>query len=157
MLSQTLWQQTCSARRSGSQHAKPDALAANMFSQTLWQPLTMARCSGSQQAQPDALAATDARPDALAAGHATGAPRCYIGMPMGSCLLFADNCLFCEVQPLALPTKHEVEPYACKLGLGSSLGAEVNWCQVDTQQGNQVFIANQAKAVMTCSTIFTTF
>ena len=72
MLSQTLWQPTCSARRSGSQHVQPDALAANMFSQTLWQPLSMARHSGSQQAQPDALAATDARPDALAAGHATG-------------------------------------------------------------------------------------
>ena len=46
---------------------------------------------------------------------------------MGSCLPFADNCPFCEVQPLALPTKHEVEPHACKLGLGSSSGAEVNF------------------------------
>ena len=125
MLSQMLWQPTCSARRSGSQHAQPDALAANMFSQTLWQPLSMARRSGSQQAQPDALAATDARPDALAAGHATGGTQMLYRHAHGQLSAFCRQLPVCEVQPLALPTKHEVEPHACKLGLGSSSGAEV--------------------------------
>ena len=126
MLSQMLWQPTCSARRSGSQHAQPDALAANMFSQTLWQPLSMARRSGSQQAQPDALAATDAWPDALAAGHATGGTQMLYRHAHGQLSAFCRQLPVCEVQPLALPTKHEVEPHACKLGLGSSSGAEVN-------------------------------